>query len=321
MTFKNNTNFQRDKKRSPSANKKIVDLGSRGKYNYNNKLNNLTGKEWIRFSKSWFIHKPPKRKEDEILHPAKFPESLIEEFISFFTKEGEWVFDPFMGTGSTLIAAVRLGRNSAGIELSKEYWSSAKRRVGKILKEKPGVSSFVLKGSSENLGEVLKDNSISSILFDFTITSPPYWNQLERNSLRQKMRKDKGLSTKYSDNRNDIGNIKDYDEFIEKQAVIFDKVFDFTKPNGYLTLITNNVYFNGKLFPLAFDTAVSLTKRGNKSWIMKDEKIWLQDDKPLIALGVNNAWVANRHHQYCLVFRKEGKSKKEKGKSERKKIN
>jgi DNA modification methylase len=310
MALKNKTIYSSGMKSTADNRKKIIDLGSRGRYNYNNKLNNLTGKEWIRFSKSWFIHKPPRRKEDEILHPAKFPESLVEEFISFFTKEGDWVLDPFMGTGSTLLAAARAGRNSAGIELSTEYWNSARRRAGKILKEKTEVKAITLKGSSENLTGILRESSLGNILFDFVVTSPPYWNQLERNSLRQKLRKEKGLSTKYSSSRDDIGNIKDYDEFIEKQAVIFDQVFDFTKPNSYLTIITNNVYFNGKLYPLAFDTAVSLTKRGNKSWILKDEKIWLQDDKPLIALGVNNAWVANRHHQYCLVLRKEGKSKK-----------
>jgi hypothetical protein len=57
------------------ANKKkeYIDLGERGKYNPNNKLNDLTGKEWIKFSKSWFIHTPPRRKDNEILHPAKYP--------------------------------------------------------------------------------------------------------------------------------------------------------------------------------------------------------------------------------------------------------
>ncbi len=97
----------------------------------------------------------------------------------------------------------------------------------------------------------------------------------------------------------------DYEEFIERQAKIFDNVFSVTKKGGYLTIITNNVYYKGRLFPLAYDTAISLTKRGDKSWVLKDEKIWLQDDKALIALGVNNAWVSNRHHQYCLIFRKE----------------
>lgn len=280
----------------------LVDLGKRGKFNPNNKLNELTGKEWIKFSKSWFIHRPPRRKEDEILHPAKFPESLIEEFISFFTKKGEWVLDPFMGTGSTLIAAGNLNRNSVGIELSKDFCDTALRR---IKRNNFSAQASAICGSSENLHELLKAFLKDDTLFDYVITSPPYWNQLDRNSLRQKARKEKGLSTKYSDNENDLGNIIDYKMFIQKQAEIFDKVYDVTKPNGYLTIIINNVYFEGRLYPLAFDTAISLTERGDKSWILKDEKIWLQDDKPLVALGINNAWVANRHHQYCLIFRKE----------------
>ncbi len=292
--------FEQNKKIS----KKVltIDFGERGVYSFGNKLNNLTGKEWIKFSKSWFIHKPPRRKTNEILHPAKFPETLVEEFISFFTKEGDWVLDPFMGTGSTLIAAGNLKRNAAAVELSKEYFKIARVR---IKKEKFKERIIPILGSSVNLSELLSSNNIKNIAFDYTITSPPYWNQLERNSLRQKVRSNKGLATKYSHSSDDLGNETDYDAFIERQAKIFDNVYDLTKPNGYLTIITNNVYYKGKLFPLAFDTAVSLTKRNGKSWVLKDEKIWLQNDKPLIALGVNSAWVANRHHQYCLIFRKE----------------
>ena len=280
----------------------IINLGDRGKYNLNNKLNNLTGKEWIKFSKSWFIHKPPRRKKNELLHPAKFPESLVKEFISFFTKQGDWILDPFMGTGSTLMAAGNLERNAVAVELSKLFY---KITIDRIKKEKFKNKIIPLHGSSENLKSILPEKGLGKVKFDYTITSPPYWNQLERNSLRQKLRTDKGLTTKYSQSKNDIGNETDYESFIERQANIFDQVFDLTKPNGYLTIITNNIYFKGKLFPLAFDTAVSLTKRKSKSWVLKDEKIWLQDDKPLIALGVNSAWVSNRHHQYCLIFRKE----------------
>ena len=279
-----------------------IDFGDRGRYNAKNKLNDLTGKEWIKFSKSWFVHRPPRRKEEELLHPAKFPESLIEEFISFFTKEGEWILDPFLGTGSALLAAGKLKRNGVGIELSKDYYESARRR---IKKNNFSTELISICGASENLSKLINSNFKKNILFDYVITSPPYWNQLERNSLRQKLRSNKGLSTKYSEDKNDLGNVKDYQDFIQKQAEIFDNVFDWTKPNGYLTIITNNVYFDGKLFPLAYDTAISLTNRDAKSWTLKDEKIWLQDDKPLVALGVNNAWVANRHHQYCLIFRKE----------------
>lgn len=280
----------------------FLDLGERGRYNSKNRLNELTGKEWIKFTKSWFVHRPPRRKDDELLHPAKFPETLVEEFILFFTKKNEWVLDPFMGTASTLLAAGKLERNAVGIELSEDYFSSSVKRINK----QNFLSKLIpIRGSSANLPEILFRSIDKNIVFDYVITSPPYWNQLERNTLRQKARINRGLSTKYSEDVQDLGNIKDYHQFIQKQAEIFDKVYDITKNNGYLTIITNNVYFNGQLYPLAFDTAVSLTQRGKRSWILKDERLWLQDDKPLVALGVNNAWVANRHHQYCLIFRKE----------------
>ncbi len=285
-----------------SKEKKYVDLGERGKLSLKNKLNDLTGKEWIKFTKSWFVHRPPRRKEDEILHPAKFPESLVKEFIEFFTKENQWVFDPFLGTGSTLVAAGELNRNAVGIELQKKYYETCRSRV-----RKGDFSSELLpiKGNSLDAQKLLDQNNLGDIEFDYVITSPPYWNQLERNTMRQNNRKSNGLDTKYSADRSDIGNITNYEHFLEKQAKVFDEVFEITKPGGYLTIITNNIYYESKLYPLAYDTATSLTKREKKSWTLKDEKIWLQDDKPLIALGVNSAWVGNRHHQYCLIFRKE----------------
>jgi DNA modification methylase len=279
-----------------------VDLGERGKYNKNNKLNDLTGKEWIKFSKSWFIHRPNRRKKNEILHPAKYPESLVEEFIEFFTKKNNWVLDPFLGTGSTLMAAGNLSRNAVGVELNKNYFDVANDRIEASKFKKKIIP---LKGDSQSLKDLLKTNSLSRRKFDYVITSPPYWNQLERNFIRQKKRDEKGLDTKYSNSKDDIGNIKGYDDFLEMQALIFDQAFEVTKVGGYLTVITNNIYYKSQLYPLAYDTATSLTRRGKKSWVLKDEKIWLQDDKPLIALGVNNAWVGNRHHQYCLIFRKE----------------
>lgn len=286
------------------ANKKTeyIDFGERGKYNPKNKLNDLTGKEWIKFSKSWFIHTPPRRKDNEILHPAKYPESLVTEFIRFFTKKNAWVLDPFLGSGSTLVAAGNIDRNGIGIELNNKYFNISKKRIEK---KKFAKKLIPLKGNSLQLKDVLKENSFSRRKFDFAITSPPYWNQLERNSMRQKVRSENGLDTKYSKSKNDIGNLTDYEDFLEQQAQIFDQVFDVVKNKAYLVIVTNNIYYKSKLYPLAYDTAISLTKRGKKSWVLKDEKIWLQNDKPLIALGINNAWVGNRHHQYCLIFRKE----------------
>jgi site-specific DNA-methyltransferase (adenine-specific)/site-specific DNA-methyltransferase (cytosine-N4-specific) len=55
-------------------------------------------------------------------HSAVFPEALPEWFIKLFTKEGDWVLDPFMGSGTTTRVANRLRRNSIGIDISKDYY-------------------------------------------------------------------------------------------------------------------------------------------------------------------------------------------------------
>lgn len=283
-----------------------------GQRNPKNKLNFLTGREWIKFTKSWFILRPPARKEEEFLHPAKFPETMIRQFITFFTKPGEFVVDPFLGTGSTLISAKQCNRNGIGIELEERYANISKNRL-KVLGEleypplyqtKDPCNWEVICGDSKKLLEYWDEFEYPMI--DFSITSPPYWNQLERNSIRQKDRKERGFDTKYSNNyESDLGNIHDYSLFLTELQKIFGNVYELLKPKGYLVVITNNVFVGGKLFPLAFDTVSSLIQDNDHPWVLKDEKIWLQDDKRLVALGVNYAWVGNRCHQYCLIFRKE----------------
>src|SRR5512141_1555887 len=94
-----------------------------------NKLNDLDSKRWLKFQKSWFIHNPPPRKKGVLVHPAKFPETMAQEFIEFFTKQGETVLDPMAGTGSTLVAALRAGRHSYGIELNPKYAKIARQTV------------------------------------------------------------------------------------------------------------------------------------------------------------------------------------------------
>ena len=88
---------------------------------------------------------------------------------------------------------------------------------------------------------------------------------------------------------------------MEAQKTIFDQVFTVVKRGGYLVVVTNNVFAQGRLYPLAFETLTSLSEK----WVPKDERIWLHDDKRLLPLGVYNAWVGNRSHHYCLILRKE----------------
>ena len=77
-------------------------------------------------------------------HSAVFPEALPEWFINLFTKEGDLVLDPFLGSGTTTRVAKRMGRNSVGIELLEEYYTLAKESVSDIeIKEEKQISVII----------------------------------------------------------------------------------------------------------------------------------------------------------------------------------
>ena len=119
-----------------------------------NKLNDLDSKTWLKFQKSWFVHNPPPRKKGVLVHPAKFPETMAQEFIEFFTKKGETVLDPMAGTGSTLVAALRAGRNSYGIELNPKYANIAEQIIEEeraaLGEQVEGLTSNVIHGDANH---------------------------------------------------------------------------------------------------------------------------------------------------------------------------
>src|SRR2546428_12203255 len=89
----------------------IVHRQASAQVTHKNKMNERAGRDWIKFSKSWFVHRPEPRGDQKIRHPASFPESLAREFVSFFAKKGEIVVDPFVGPGSAIVAALETGRS------------------------------------------------------------------------------------------------------------------------------------------------------------------------------------------------------------------
>lgn len=76
-------------------------------------------------------------------HSAAFPKALPIWFIKLFTKPGDWVLDPFSGSGTTSVAALELGRSSLGVDISEEYCQIARKSLGDI---QPTLLSTELNG-------------------------------------------------------------------------------------------------------------------------------------------------------------------------------
>jgi len=269
--------------------------------NMKNKLNNLTNKEWLKFQKSWFIHNPPPRKKGVLVHPAKFPETMAQEFIEFFTKVGEIVLDPMAGTGSTLVAALRSGRNSYGIELNPKYARIAKQ----IIEDERNTLGETIQNLKSEIvnGDATQAVSYQLPIIDYVLTSPPYWDMLRAKGAetQKKRRSSDELDVHYSDDPNDMGNIADYEEFLSRLVRIYEGLKPLLREKAYLTIIVKNVKKGGKIYPLAWDIAREL----GKTFTLKDEKLWLQDNQPLAPFGMGSAWVSNTFHHYCLQFRNE----------------
>ncbi|MBI2572717.1 hypothetical protein HYV86_02565 [Candidatus Woesearchaeota archaeon] len=270
-----------------------------------NRLNELTAQDWLKFTKTWFIHNPPPRKKAEILHPAKYPENMIEQFINYFTKRGQVVFDPFLGTGSTLIAAYNAQRNGIGIELQPKYAQIAKDRI--VEKEsqlqlgesgaRQHTKQLVIEGDSTKIDEHWKKYSLPQI--DLVITSPPYGPMLNKKGIVAKEREEEGLDTKYSDDSRDLGNAGSYEEFLKRLASMFADLKPKIKPGGHLVVILQNYMDKGNYTPLAWDFA----KEMMKYYQFRGERIWCQDNKTLYPYGYKYSFVPNVHHHYCLIFK------------------
>jgi DNA modification methylase len=270
-----------------------------------NRLNDLSPREWLKFQKSWFIHNPPPRQKSVLRHPAKFPETMVMDFIYFFTKSKQVVFDPMAGTGSTLVAALRCGRHGYGIELNPTYAEIA-RQI--LVEEKQALGLYAsdlqseeITGDAFQISEIIASHQIPTI--DYVITSPPYWDMLhERGATTQRARRSsQELDVVYSNDPHDLGNIKDYEEFTKRLSDVYSGMQPFLRHGAYLTIIVKNIKKGGRIYPLAWDLASRL---GNV-YTLKDEKIWCQDNQRLAPYGLGNAWVSNTFHHYCLQFRNE----------------
>jgi len=77
----------------------------------------------------WDIPNVKANHVEKTIHPCQYPIELVERLVLSLTKKGDWVFDPFLGVGSTAVAAIIHGRRAAGAEILPKYLKIAKERV------------------------------------------------------------------------------------------------------------------------------------------------------------------------------------------------
>lgn len=279
-----------------------------------NLLNDLTGTEWIKFTRTWFVCDSPryhKNRQTE-LHPARYPEEMVAQFLRFFTKRGGWVLDPFAGSGATLVACAEEGRHGVGIELSARYADTIRLRIA--LQDPPQT---VICGDARTLSTpACWDADRSALLttglpfhdglpqFDFSISSPPYGAMLHTSRggvfSKQQQRANKGLDTAYSLDPQDVGNTADHVQFVEELGRIYRGVAQLLRPDAYLVIVIQNYRApSGEVIPLAWDLARELAR----DLLFQGERIWCQNTKPLGIWGYPSTFVPNYHHHYCLIFR------------------
>ena len=260
-----------------------------------NQLNDLDSKAWVAFTKSWFVENPIPRQKDVRQHPAKYPESLVKKFLQYFTKNNDsMTLDPFAGTGSTLVAVDQLNaacngtRQVIGWELNPHYAAMARQRT-----QQPVISADALTYAVTTLPAL-----------DFIMTSPPYWRVLHKTSGHiNPQRKECGVDVVYSNSEHDLGNIDDYDAFIDTLSGCLATLSVKLKHKKFCVLVLSSTNRQGQFYPLPYDVARTLQKKS--TLVLKGERIWCQDNKALMPYGYPYSFVPNFTHHTCLIFRQE----------------
>ncbi len=292
------------------TNKWGIDMTGKRDKEESKSFNGLSPKEWAALSKSVWNDVSSPREWYHLEHGATFSVALAERAIKIYSKEGDTILDPFLGVGTTMIAARNLGRNGYGFELYEKFYNIAKSVLSQ---QKLQVSDHttphieIYNDDCRNILKYIPKNTIQ-----LTFTSPPYANFIYRSIKdRMKTHKNSILVTAnrstikpYGNDPRDFGNLE-YDSYLEEIKSLMEKIFVVTKPGGYNVWVVKDYRDpqNGKpLIPLHVDIAKAGEKAGFK-W--HDLIIWDQNaQRKLVVLGYPSVFYVNINHTFLVVLRK-----------------
>ncbi len=232
-------------------------------------INCLTAKEWMQAQVAvWEFYYEKRDIRNKNIHPAVFPIALPTKCIELFTHRGELVLDPFVGSGTTLIAAQDLGRNAVGFDLKSDYVDYANNRV---LDSEDGTSQFAINDDALKISEYIEDSTVS-----LCVTSPPYANLLNRKrknkSKRGNLREDEHylMVQQYSEDSRDLGTMG-IEEYSNALGEIFGGILQLLKPRGHCVVNITDYWWKGKRVPIHIHVVQSLQEVGYE---LRNTIIW-----------------------------------------------
>ena len=262
------------------------------------KMNNFTGKEWLQNSFSIWRDISKTKEERKLKHPAMFPQQLVEKLINIYTKDlGEIILDPFLGVGSTLKASYNLGKKGVGFDLNKNYCKIAETRIENIKEDEnfnkkiKKIKPKIYNEDSRKLLKYLKPNSV-----DLVVTSPPYWD-----ILNMKRSADKRESRNYSNSKKDLGNINDYEEFLQDLKSVYQEVYKVLKPNKRCCCVVMDIRKKDKFYPLHEDQTRIMREIGFE---LEEYVIWDRQKEYNNMKTLGYPWVFrfNKVHEFICIY-------------------
>lgn len=291
-----------------------------------NQLNELSGEEWLYFTKSVWATAYPSELGHALRrqHGANKPPRLMARLIEFFTRSGELVLDPFAGVGGTLLgAAIARGpRRALGFEIEPRWASVYGQVLQQLMAERDGLGPRLADlGSADPGGQrgfdpgglELRVGDAAALLpglpdaaVDFVATDPPYNVQLRLTMAggalsvaHANRRTDYAMVT---DHPADLANAPHYGAYLDRMEAIFAELRRVLRPTRYAAVIVRDAYQDGRYIFTAADLAGRAARAG---LVPKGDLVWYQAGTRLRPYGYPRVFVPNIAHQHILVLRRE----------------
>ena len=234
-----------------------------------NHLNCLTAKEWLKSQLGvWQFAYEGRDVRKKDLHPATFPISLAKKIIQLFSHEGELILDPFVGSGTSLLAAQDLNRNAVGFDLLENYIDLCKDRLASESLFSTS-QQIAIQDDALHIPDYLEPESVKLIW-----TSPPYANLLNRkrkNKSRRVRDNEQYMKVEqYSQDPRDLGTMP-LDEYTQAMGDIFESLLPLLKVKGHCVINVPDMWWENERITIHVALIEELRRRGYE---LRNTIIW-----------------------------------------------